>query len=294
MTRSGLKDAISAAGTLALVVCLYGTPIFLAVLIGLVRSPFAGVPGTLDVEGEREAVFWSPPPPPGPGAEATDGTADAEDAVPVEADADDAVDSDDGDDEALAMLADANTDPRAKRPRRTRKKRVVKSGAPRELTKQEQRQKDRRDRKRERRAERKQCAELKHLILQVDEDEWWFGREIANCYRTHLEQFDMLGGAWFETDDRGKSVGIGVRISRSRGEPARLAGFRSGDVIQSVNGIKVRGWGGITLAATQVMRGHAKVKRVRDGKVEVVHLRVVGEKELEEKRLALQAVASDE
>jgi hypothetical protein len=180
--------------------------------------------------------------------------------------------------QALAR-ARARADARAKR-------------AKRELTAKEKRKIERRKRKRERMAKRKQCDELSDQILQVSDDEWWFGREIANCYRTHLEQFDRLGGAWWKKDENGKSIGVGLSVSRSRrGEPARRAGFKTGDVIQSVNGLKVRNWGGVTIAATQLARKRVRLKMIRDGEKQTITLRVVSLDALVEKRMELEAVA---
>ncbi|MEZ4318826.1 MAG: PDZ domain-containing protein [Myxococcota bacterium] len=274
-------------------VLLYGTPLVLGVFIGLFRQPADLPAGSTDRQGAREAVMWFPPSPPEAVVDDDAGLAPTDpDGTTAEPDSPSEVASADLD-EALVVPEEAAVKGSIRmRPKRGR----VASGPrqPRELTKKQTRTIERRKRKRERQAQRKQCSELVDQIVQVDEHEWWFGRELANCYRTHLEQFDQLGGAWFEDDERGKSVGVGVSVSGSaRGEPARLAGFRSGDVIVSVNGIPVRGWGGVSLAATQLVRGHVKMKRLRNGELEVVHLRVVSEERIAEAKQAQQAVADD-
>ena len=294
-----LKEAAGAAGTLALVVLLYGAPVILSVMIGAFRSPF-GVSSGVDVAGEREVVYWNPPPvetPEGDAASDAEEAGDEGDAEP-EGDAPDPASPDssaaDAASDVLAVPSETLSRPevivQAKRVRR-----AAARGPKRELTKKQKRLRAKYKRRRERIAQRKQCAELQDQILQIDEDEYWFGREIANCYRTHLQQFDLLGGAWFANDDDGDPLGVGVSVSRGkRGEPARLAGWKTGDVILSVNGIRVRKWGGISLAATQLMRGRVRVKRLRGGEKESVLMRVVSKDALEEKRRALEAVASEE
>ena len=193
---------------------------------------------------------------------------------------------------AKPRVVDAKRRALARARARARAKNARANRPRRELTAKEQRKVEKRRRKIARQAERKQCDALADQILKVSDDEWWFGREIANCYRTHLEQFDRLGGAWWKKDESGKSIGVGLSVSRSRrGEPARRAGFQTGDVIQSVNGLRVRSWGGVTIAATQLTRKRVKLKMIRDGEKRTITLRVVSLDTLLDKRAELEAVA---
>ncbi len=296
-------------------------PVILTVLLGVFgsgASDGSGLIGTREID-EREVVYWTPddellevaddgeagdpdaldedpldeepldeeppdsPEPVEPISPVDDAVADAEAPTPPDASASEPstvqrrVPS--AKRQALARARARARQARAKRPKR-------------ELTKKQKRKIAKRKRKRERMAKRKQCDELSDQILKIDDQEWWFGREIANCYRTHLEQFDRLGGAWWKKNDRGKHIGVALSVSRSRrGEPARRAGFKTGDVIQSVNGLKVRSWGGVTIAATQLVRKRVKLKMIRDGEKQTITLRVVSPEDLEAKRAELEAVA---
>lgn len=301
------RDGVGAVVSAGSVLCLYGAPVLLALIWGSTHDGLVSMGSDVfPVMPDREAVVWIPPRLPGPPADpAADEPIEpspepAVEPTPDASPADDASPSDGPAPDTLAM----QKEDRRQRLKAARLRRLTARGAggvevaasgpsepPPEPTRKEERELERQARKRERRAERKQCAELVDQIVQVSEDEWWFGRELVNCYRTHLEQFDLIGGVDWSENDRGKKEGIKVYVSRSRrGEPGRLAGFRTGDVIRSLNGVRVAGWGGVAVASTQLLRSHVKVKRIRDGEEQIVHLRVVGPDELDEAKRAQQAL----
>lgn len=298
-----LKVGLQAAATLVVVVSLYSGPVLLSVLLGLfdlAGSLDDGVFVDDDRGATREAVVWIPP-----------GDPDGEDGV-----------AEDGDDEPAAEeppptppapspspeLASTTgsgppvagpearpvKDVKRRRPRRRGAARQVVRAPPPELSPKEQRQRDRKVARAERRAERKQCVELVDQMVEVDTDSMWVGRELVNCYRTHPEQFIEMGGAWWYVVD-GKKEGVRVHVSsRTRGDVARAAGFRSGDIVLSINGIPIRSdaWG--SLAATQLLRGRGKVRILREGEKRTLEFKVVGDDKLEAKRLEMAALAGAE
>lgn len=286
-----VRGLIQAGATLATVVLVYCFPFVLS-LLG------TGAPGVQDVIGapQRPEVFWMPPPPVSVDA----GTGD--EVLPSEqvatASAPEAIETDGVAEAEPLQVVTKRAQVRRKRVRRRpvakgTAKRVRGKRAPRPPpTKKELRVKQRRSKRRERRAERKQCADLVDQIVMISETEVLFGREIVNCYRSHLEQFDALGGAaWAEED--GKHIGIRLRPSRRSAVP-KAAGFKSGDIIKSVNGFRMRSMTGVGLAATQILRKKAKIKRIRDGELQVVIYRVVSLERVEEAKRELAALADAE
>lgn len=297
-SRSSWRDGAAATATLGLVVLLYTTPLILTVFLGIFRSSSYGSGVYTEGVSEREVVMWMPPAPPGPqdlGMVAEAGSTqdgDRVDPSPVE----DSVASSPVE-PAIATASTADVIAPAKRrpvmSMRMRRRIAARKNPPVERSKKAQRKHDKRKRKRARQAERKQCHELIDQIVEVSDTEWWFGRELVACYRTHLEQFDRIGGAFWKKGEDGKRLGIAVRVSATRrGEPGRRAGWKTGDVVMSVNGFRVRSVTGVGLAATQLLRNKVRVKRIRDGKQETLIMRVVSEEKLAQKRIELQAVAS--
>jgi hypothetical protein len=308
MPRAGvhIKDVGGALAAFAVVFAIYGAAPLIGVLLSLAHSPYDLPPGPLDRDEPREAVYWEPPAPPVP-VDASAPSDDPEPSEPPSETPDSTVDAEEpAVDEPQLASAVSPSDRRTVLRERARARRAARQAKlaaspppppppPVELTAKEQRKEDREDRQEARRAERKQCAELIDQIVQVADDEWWFGRELVNCYRTHLEQFDMIGGAAWAEDDKGKKLGVKVFISKSvRGDPGRAAGFKSGDVIRKVNGVRTAGWAGVTVVSTQLLRGHVKVERLRKGEEQIVHLRVKDLDELQQAREAQQALADGE
>lgn len=295
MARRSAKLALQAGATFVVVASLYGGPLVVSGLLALF-GPGGATTDTLFVgdDPSREPVVWMPPAPRTPDAPGEDGLAGSPSNEPVPETDPVATPADTlamaSDSPAQAVRKKVRKPPRKRRLQRARVKRPRK--APRQLSAKEQKKRDRRKKRLERRAERKQCAELIGQIVEVDQDTWWVGRELVNCYRTHPEQFIAMGGAWWAEDD-GKKVGVRLHVSsRKRGDLARRAGFRKGDVVMSINGLPIRSKAGGALAMTQLLRGRARIKIVRAKKPRTLKYRVVSEKRLDAKRLEVEALAS--
>lgn len=281
----------------SLVVALYGSPLGLTGWLGLVGVQTDLVDGASST-AVREAVWYEPPGPaeaedeqpqlepdsteasePAP-AEEPDPTEPTEPDPPEEPDAaQDEAPAGPAIDSQLAM-ADSPSTVQARRPRRTR--RVVKR-TPRVLPDKQLRKLKRRRRKHERRARQKQCAELTDHVLLVEEDEAWVTRELVNCYLAHPEQSYRMGGTWWAQDERGKRIGFGVRVSR-RHPLSRHFGLKTGDIVLSVNGFKLRTWSGVTFAAPNLLRGRLKLKIIRDGEKRKHFVHVKTKRSLDDER----------
>ena len=309
--RTGWRMAMQGTMTLFVVVGLYASPVLLSTVFG---GPDGQLPAEVLFVGPddgREVVFWTPPSPPAPVEESVE-DAEPEPVEPV-------VEAPSSEEEPAEVTSPTQAEavpgglasaagrgpvvarhPRlegrvarrtGRRPTRARTRRAP--TPPPSL--QEARKRAKRIRRAERRAERKQCGELTDLVVATEEeDHFWVGRELVNCYRTHPQQFFDIGGAWWHVEDEKKR---GVRIhlsSRARGDIARAAGFRKGDVVRSINGIPIRSDATGALAATQILRARAKVRILRDDVERTLHFRVVNEDRLEEKRLEMAALAGVE
>jgi hypothetical protein len=314
---------VQAAATFAVVLALYTCPIGLTALWGLTGDFGSEDTLWLGAETVRDAVVWMPPSPgddgaadagpeeevddepvePLPAEPAPDESAPTEE--PADAPADEPVEPAsvaEGTSGAVADGPPARRSPRSREqhPHAGQARRVASRPAARRartrapLTAKQQRKRARRAKRRERRAERKQCAELIDQLVQVDDDSWWVGRELINCYRTHPQQFVDMGGAWWH-EEKGRKRGVRIHVSsRARGDVARRAGFRRGDIIRSINGVPIRSDFTGALAATQLLRGRGRVRLIRDGEKRMLSYEVVGLRKLEEKRDELAALAAAE
>ncbi|MFK7929540.1 MAG: hypothetical protein AB8H79_15190 [Myxococcota bacterium] len=175
----------------------------------------------------------------------------------------------------------------AKRARQRR--RVMRPSTKRELSNKQKRVRKRRKRQRERLAKQPKCDALIDQIVPVAEGEWWVGKELAGCYRTHPRQFGRMGGMQWVEDDKDKRVGLKLYLNRKeRGDIARAVGFKRGDVLRSLNGVPLRSTVGSSFAVAQLLGGRAKLKFLRKGEEHQVVLRVVSDKKLERARAELE------
>lgn len=301
---SPTKTALQVALTLGLVGFVYGAPWLLAAAgAGIPRMSVEG----FDVPEDRFAtdVVWTPPVLPEPPADAQGEPTEAAAAqtqvavappptaltspvgTPIAATSTPLA--------APPMMGGTPTTEdlleRAKAARRG-KKRVAR--APRELTKKQQRRRNRRKRQRERMADQPQCHELVDQVVQISEDEWWVGRDLAGCYRSYPRQFARIGGLRWVEDEDDKRVGLRVYVSRrTTGDVARAVGFRRGDVLRSLNGMPLRTKAGSGFAMLGLLGNKAKVKFLRDGQEHRVTLRVVGQGKLERARSARLLAEAD-
>lgn len=312
--RSVWKLGLQGALTSLVVGGFYAGPMVLSGLLGLTGDPLGGTQESVffsDRSDTREAVVWIPPAPieaseglpaeeDEPAEEEPEAPDEAEPTAPEAPPNGDALASAAGEGPAVATKRPSRQAARARARNRARQRRLRMARArrqatpPKPLPPKEARKRDRRKRREERRAERKQCGELLDQIVEIEQDEFWVGREIVNCYRTHPQQFMAMGGAWWNLENE-KKRGVRIHVSsRPRGDVARAAGFRRGDIVQAVNGIPIRSDATGALAATQFFRGRARVKIVRGGEKRTLRYRVVGDAKLEEKRLEMAALAGVE
>jgi hypothetical protein len=161
-------------------------------------------------------------------------------------------------------------------------------------TKHQLRKRARRSRQRDRIAKQPQCHEMIGQIVQVDDNEWFVGRDLVGCYRAHPRQFMRMGGmAWVE-DERHKRLGLRIFVSRhQRGDVARAIGIQRGDILRSLNGVPLRSVGGSSIALTQMLGSRAKLKILRHGREYRILLRVVRDDKLERAREEQAALVQD-
>lgn len=84
---------------------------------------------------------------------------------------------------------------------------------------------------------KKPCPPPSDAVTQVSDDKWRVQRDLLEFYAAHPGKLDNLGMVWTHEGDDGKPDGF--RIGVPRCGVLRQAGFRSGDIVHTINGRKV-------------------------------------------------------